>query len=62
MNIRPRREMATYWQREIGDSLFKFEHFVIQGHDSATYVYRRVFDYWNPDGYWSLEKVIRFYA
>ncbi len=62
MNIRPRKEMVTSWQRVINDSLFRFEHYVNPGKETATYVYRRVFSSLNPDGYWEHERVIRFYA
>lgn len=62
MNIHARKEMVTTWQRVIGDSLFRFEHYVNPGKESATYVYRRVFDSWTPDGRWDHERVIRLYA
>lgn len=62
MEIQSRQSVQTTWTRVINGSLFRFEHYVIPGKESATYVYRRVFDSWTPDGYWDLEKLIRLYA
>jgi len=62
MRIQPRQSVQTTWNRAINDSFFRFEHYVIPGKESATYVYRRVFDSWTPDGRWELEKLIRLYA